>query len=79
MDTRAFIEYGVGSRWEFDKKILFGQVEHIAKVSADIAEVAKVRLSYINYFLKLLLNLFQLLNRPSTNSKTCLDIVYDPT
>ena len=47
METRAFIEKGVGSRWEFDKKILFGQVEHIAKVSADIAAVAKVSSIFI--------------------------------
>jgi hypothetical protein len=43
METRAFIENsGVGSRWEFDKKTLFGLVDHVTRISQDIADVAKV-------------------------------------
>lgn len=44
METRASIEEsGVGSRWEFDKKTLFGLVDHITRISQDIADIAKVR------------------------------------
>ena len=44
MATRAYIEdSGVGSRWEFDKKILFGLVDHVTRISQDIADIAKVR------------------------------------
>lgn len=43
MATRAFIENsGVGSRWEFDKGVLFSDVEHCARISRDIANVAQV-------------------------------------
>lgn len=43
MATRAFIENsGVGSRWEFDKTVLFSDVEHCARISRDIANVAHV-------------------------------------
>lgn len=40
---------GVGSRWEFDKKTLFGLVDHITRLSKDVADIAKVRDE--NYFL----------------------------
>lgn len=41
--TRAFIENSkVGSRWEFNKTILFQNVEHCARISQDIANVADV-------------------------------------
>lgn len=44
METRAYIEdSGVGSRWEFDKKTLFGLVDHVTRISQDIADIAKVR------------------------------------
>lgn len=44
METRAYIEgSGVGSRWEFDKKTLFGLVDHVARISQDIADIAKVK------------------------------------
>lgn len=44
MDTRTYIEdSGVGSRWEFDKKTLFGLVDHVTRISQDIADIAKVR------------------------------------
>lgn len=43
MTTRAFIEQSrVGSRWEFNKKTLFQDVEHCAKISQDIANIAEV-------------------------------------
>jgi dynein heavy chain len=43
METRAYIENsGNGSRWEFDKKILFGLVDHVSRISQDIADIAKV-------------------------------------
>jgi len=44
METRAYIENsGNGSRWEFDKKILFGLVDHVSRISQDIADIAKVK------------------------------------
>lgn len=44
METRAFIEEsGVGSRWEFDKKILFGLVDHVTRISQDVSDIAKVK------------------------------------
>jgi Dynein heavy chain, N-terminal region 1 len=44
METRRFIEdSGVGSRWEFDKKTLFGLVDHVTRISQDIADIAKVK------------------------------------
>lgn len=43
METRAYIEESeVGSRWEFDKKKLFGVVDHVTRISQDIADIAKV-------------------------------------
>lgn len=43
METRAYIEdSGVGSRWEFDKKTLFGLADHVTRISQDIANIAKV-------------------------------------
>lgn len=44
MATRAYIEQsGVGSRWEFDRAVLFSEVEHCAKISTDVADLSKVR------------------------------------
>lgn len=44
MTTRSFIEQSrVGSRWEFNKKLLFQDVEHCAKISQDIANIAEVK------------------------------------
>lgn len=44
METRAYIEdTGVGSRWEFDKKTLFGLVDHVTRISQDVADIAKVK------------------------------------
>lgn len=43
MHTRAFIENTkVGSRWEFDQKVLFSGVTQCARISQDIANVSKV-------------------------------------
>ncbi|KAG5670791.1 hypothetical protein PVAND_001030 [Polypedilum vanderplanki] len=51
METRAFIENsGVGSRWEFDKKILFGLVDHITRICQDISEIAKSFYEFENMF-----------------------------
>ena len=51
MQTRSLIETsGVGSRWEFDKKTLFGLVDHMTRVSRDVADIAKVK-SFIKYLL----------------------------
>jgi dynein heavy chain len=45
METRAHIENsGVGSRWEFDKAVLFGHVDHVTRISQDIANIAKVKI-----------------------------------
>lgn len=44
MDTRAQIERsGIGSRWEFDRNVLFRDVDHMTRISQDTANVAKVR------------------------------------
>lgn len=43
MATRTYIEEsGVGSRWEFDKTVLFSEVEHCARIGKDVADLAKV-------------------------------------
>lgn len=56
MATRAYIENsGVGSRWEFNKVFLFSDVEHCARISSDIAGIAKVLQNFIFYFV---LNIF---------------------
>lgn len=42
IDTRAFIENsGVGSRWEFDKNVIFADLDHIARVCRDIVKVSE--------------------------------------
>ncbi|KAL7022048.1 hypothetical protein ACKWTF_012111 [Chironomus riparius] len=51
METRAYIENsGNGSRWEFDKKILFGLVDHVSRISQDIADIAKSFYEFENMF-----------------------------
>lgn len=71
MATRAYIEdSGVGSRWEFDKKTLFGLVDHVTRISQDIADIAKVKhLSDYRCLLDLAVN-FPC--RHSTSLKICL-------
>ncbi|XP_052562272.1 dynein axonemal heavy chain 10 isoform X4 [Culex pipiens pallens] len=47
MDTRAQIERsGIGSRWEFDRNVLFRDVDHMTRISQDTANVAKVFLEF---------------------------------
>lgn len=47
MHTRAFIENTkVGSRWEFDQKVLFSGVSQCARISEDIANISKVCILY---------------------------------
>lgn len=49
--TRSYIENsGVGSRWEFDKMILFELVDHVANISQDIANLGLVFLQFENIF-----------------------------
>lgn len=51
MMTRSFIEKsGVGSRWEFDRFVLFNDVDHCARISQDIADIAKVFMEFENMF-----------------------------
>lgn len=51
MKTRAFIENsGVGSRWEFDKAVLFADVEHCARIAQDIANIAEIFIEFENIF-----------------------------
>lgn len=40
-ETRAYIEEsGVGSRWEFDKNVIFGELDHINRICRDIVKIA---------------------------------------
>lgn len=49
--ARSYIEgSGVGSRWEFNKNILFEDVDHIARISQDVANIAKVFIQFENIF-----------------------------
>lgn len=51
MQTRAYIERTeVGSRWEFNKNILFDDVDHFARISNDIANVSLVFVEFENIF-----------------------------
>ncbi|XP_055533348.1 dynein axonemal heavy chain 10 [Wyeomyia smithii] len=51
METRALIEKsGIGSRWEFDRSILFRDVDHMTRISQDTANVAKVFIEFENMF-----------------------------
>lgn len=43
MDTRTFIEnFTTDPRWEFDKILLFNESDHSARISQDVADIAKV-------------------------------------
>lgn len=75
MGTRSYIEdSGVGSRWEFDKKTLFGLVDHVTRISQDIADIAKVK-NRLEFCADAMQNEIKisgvLLLRLSTSSKTC--------
>lgn len=51
LKTRAHIEQsGVGSRWEFNKNILFDDVDHCARISNDIANILLVFVEFENIF-----------------------------
>ncbi|KAM7359342.1 dynein heavy chain at 89D isoform 2-T2 [Cochliomyia hominivorax] len=41
---------GAGSRWEFDRNALFNEVDHICRISRDIASIARVFIQYENLF-----------------------------
>lgn len=46
-NTRAFIEEsGIGSRWEFDKIVIFGELDHITRVCRDIVKIANTFISF---------------------------------
>lgn len=45
--TRAFIEEsGIGSRWEFDKNVIFGELDHITRICRDIVKIANTFISF---------------------------------
>ncbi|XP_058981464.1 dynein axonemal heavy chain 10-like [Musca domestica] len=49
--SRKYIEdSGAGSRWEFDRNALFNEVDHITRISRDIASVGRVFIQYENLF-----------------------------
>lgn len=51
MQTRAYIERSeVGSRWEFNKNVLFDDVDHFARISNDIANISLVFVEFENIF-----------------------------
>ncbi|XP_062558011.1 dynein axonemal heavy chain 10 isoform X2 [Armigeres subalbatus] len=51
METRALIEKtGIGSRWEFDRNVLFRNVDHMTRISQDTANIAKVFIEFENMF-----------------------------
>ncbi|XP_037827971.1 dynein heavy chain 10, axonemal-like, partial [Lucilia sericata] len=43
-------ESGAGSRWEFDRNALFNEVDHICRISRDIASIGRVFIQYENLF-----------------------------
>lgn len=43
-------ESGAGSRWEFDRNALFNEVDHINRISRDIASIGRVFIQYENLF-----------------------------
>uniref|UniRef100_A0A182JHI9 Dynein heavy chain tail domain-containing protein n=2 Tax=Anopheles atroparvus TaxID=41427 RepID=A0A182JHI9_ANOAO len=51
METRTQIELsGIGSRWEFDKNVLFREIDHMTRISRDMAHIAQVFLDFENIF-----------------------------
>uniref|UniRef100_A0A336KIK9 CSON011062 protein n=1 Tax=Culicoides sonorensis TaxID=179676 RepID=A0A336KIK9_CULSO len=51
INTRAQIENsGVGSRWEFDKGKIFGELDHIARICRDIAKIASTFILFETVF-----------------------------
>lgn len=41
---------GVGSRWEFDRNVLFNETDHITRISRDIATIGRVFIQFENLF-----------------------------
>uniref|UniRef100_A0A1A9ZFQ5 Dynein heavy chain tail domain-containing protein n=1 Tax=Glossina pallidipes TaxID=7398 RepID=A0A1A9ZFQ5_GLOPL len=50
MSRKHIEESGVGSRWEFDRNALFNEVDHISRISRDIATIGGVFIQYENLF-----------------------------
>ncbi|GAB0094127.1 Dynein heavy chain [Sergentomyia squamirostris] len=51
IDTRTFIEVSnISSRWEFDRNLLFQDVDHIAHISQDITEISKIFIEFESMF-----------------------------
>lgn len=51
VDTRTLIEeLGVSPRWEFDKVVLFEDVDHISRICHDIVGVAEIIIQFENMF-----------------------------
>lgn len=51
VETRAHIEeLGVTSRWEFDRTVLFEDVDHIARICQDIMQVSEIIIQFENMF-----------------------------
>lgn len=53
MNTRALIEQSeFGSRWEFNKKNLFDNIDHFVRISNDIANISLTFIEFENIFEK---------------------------
>lgn len=53
LETRASIERAeVGSRWEFNKSLLFDDIDHYSRISNDIANISLVFIEFDNLFEK---------------------------
>lgn len=49
--TRSYIEStAVGSRWEFDRTVLFSDVDHIGRIAQDIADTAGIFVQFESTF-----------------------------
>lgn len=51
IDTRTYIEEsGIGSRWEFDRNVIFGELDHITRICRDIMKIAKTFIGFEEVF-----------------------------
>lgn len=50
MSRKHIEDSGAGSRWEFDRNALFNEVDHISRISRDIASIGRVFIQYENLF-----------------------------
>lgn len=49
--SRKYIEENAaGSRWEFDRSFLFNEIDHICRISSDVATIGRVFIQYENLF-----------------------------